>query len=555
MSYTPPCLKDLYDLAKQLQQKYTDVNPNRISFMALYDTLVKQVQLNAKLNDQDRMNILTGAMVFMMTDIKFIEYKGSSPKKREGYFWSSGSDFYSLIRSKMLITKTNKFGYDERLFYLNEFFKYVDANYTDQHVADIQLHPKMEANSAKSKWSSKQALRNHIHDMITPILNKNSEDRYNLVHGVPVINALIKSMGKLEQDYALKSYNPTNPVRLESLNCIKFILLSYQMANQEDVSWHVCSGALLMPILQIDKEYQYFFSATRSTLYTECLRALNQSDINKITIDDKVKWLRSLSSYLHNLSQNQNKYNWVLKQVIANTKNQTLDAETLHKQIMAHQSKIELFLAELDVKKNTPSYTTAIIETGTSYAFQYATGQYFVETAKNLVVGGLIGTAIFGTAGTFLVTGLGRFVTEGVINTATAGLFGWVLGKIGASVGTVTATVVTYPFSATPKGLEEMRMKLKPVDDVAFVRMVNTLLELDGVNDEDKKHIRLFLGLEVDEKLQPLKSSLILDPEEKKIRDAVMMEGHAARFLTEVTSDAEIDEEEASVKTGLQIKK
>lgn len=621
MSYNGPCLNDLRAFAEELKKTYTDVNSDRLSFIALYDQLVKQTAMDNTLSLEEMNNILRGALVFAMTDIKYREYKGASPKKREGYFWSSGSDLYTAIRAKLLITKKNKFGYDERISYLNDFYKYIDKiypegydldlmsksernpkkiylevtteglryevkgldqkiinqtipwdklplnfprnlpqimeskdkylsiilNYTSkaghtrlQGIDELRTHNKLQSNNIKPKWKTKEELRKNVHDTLDPVLKRNTEDLYHLIHGVPVLNALLINVGELEAKYQANSYNPTNPVRLESINCIKFILESYHGMSATDVSWHVISGAVLMALLQINKEYKWFFSPTRSTLYRESLQALNQGDINKITIDDKIKWLRLLSSHIISTSENGNKYDRVLKQVVANTKNQILDTEKLDKQVKDFQSRVELFITELDEEKKTPSFTTNVIKTGTSFAFQQATGQLVIQTANNLLIGELLGTALFGVAGTFFMSSFVRLITQGAITTATAGLFSWLLGKIGDSVGTVTATVVTYPFSAAPKGLEEMRARLKPVDDIAFVRMVNTLLELDIIPDDDKKHIRNFMGLEENEKLQPLKTS-IMNEEEKQINQQVMVAGQHARFLDDAT-DSFIDE-------------
>src|SRR5262249_42491196 len=112
-------------------------------------------------------------------------------------------------------------------------------------------------------------------------------------------------------------------------------------------------------------------------------------------------------------------------------------------------------------------------------------------------------TAIFGPAG-FLFSGLGRLITQGLIYAVTANLFVWLLDKIGNTVGDVTAKIVTYPFEATPKGLLELRKKLNSEDDVVFVRLVNTLLDLDFISVQEKVHIRKVVGLGEGELLQPL---------------------------------------------------
>lgn len=121
-------------------------------------------------------------------------------------------------------------------------------------------------------------------------------------------------------------------------------------------------------------------------------------------------------------------------------------------------------------------------------------------------------------------------VTTGIINAVTANLCAWLLEKVGDSVGNATVAVVSYPFSATPKGFEEMRAKLKPEDDIAFVRMVNTMLELDSISATDKEHIRNVLGIDKDAKLQPLVNP-VLSAEDTERKDAIIKEGFYTKRL------------------------
>ncbi|VVC77296.1 hypothetical protein AQUSIP_26230 [Aquicella siphonis] len=532
MSYKAPCLKDLRAIAEHLKKSYQGTNPHRLSFIALYDQLVEQTAKGTHL-PENIINILIGALVFEMAYIKYDEYHGASPKKNVGWIWSSGSELYTLIKEKLHINKKdNKLSYEERLFYLNEFYKYIDKVYPDSALQELKQHKKLTDNRKTLVWPTKAVLSEQIHKSLEPVLKKNSDNLYNLVHGVPLLNALLKNLKKLEDEYSANSSNPKNPKRLETVNFIKFILQSYHGTDPSAISWHACVGAVLVALLRIENEYKVF-SPTRSALFRECLQALNQESMKKITIDDKIKWLRSLSAHLVSVSDNPEHYAAILKQVCADTKNQKLDTAVLSEQIKKFQARIESYLVELEAAKKAPSNTRYAISTGTSYFVQYAAGPVAIQAAKNTIIGGLsiggffaagpVGSAIFGAAGALLMSGLGRLVTEGIVNAATANLFAWVLGRIGDSVGDATATVVTYPFSATPKGLTDMRMKLKPEDDQAFVRMVNTLLELDTVSDNDKLHMRKVLGLEEGEKLLPLKHSAYgVDAE----RNAVLENGY-----------------------------
>jgi hypothetical protein len=178
----------------------------------------------------------------------------------------------------------------------------------------------------------------------------------------------------------------------------------------------------------------------------------------------------------------------------------------------------------------------------TSYGVFYVAGPTVIRAATEMVVEAInislllkVPVALFsGVGGALLMTDLGRLITTNAISAVSAGLFAWVLAKMGDKVGDATAAVVTYPFSITPKGLEEMRMKLKPDDDLDFVRMVNTILKLDmnhKIPPEDKAHIRNALGLNQDEFLQPLKSSLLKKEEDKEMQAEIRINGFACRTL------------------------
>ncbi|MBX3709176.1 MAG: hypothetical protein KIT56_04105 [Gammaproteobacteria bacterium] len=539
MSYFSPCLKDLFALADESEQ-YSGTNPKRLSFIALYDQLANQTSQITDL-PENIMNVLIGGLVFEMADIKFGEYRGASPKKREGWIFSSGSDRYTFIKKKLLISKANQFGYDERLFYLNEFYKYIDKLYPAGDIRELEQNKKLKEKNKNLIWKEKEDLLIHIRITIASIFKRNSEDFYNLVHGVPVLNALLKNLQKLEVEYSASSYHSKNPKRLEILNFIKFILKSYENSNPMEGSWHVCAAVLLVSLRKIEPEYK-FLSPTRSRLFRQCLCALNQESIHQISLDDRIKWLRLLSSHVITICENKDRYLAILNRVVESTKDQKLNSEILDRQIKGFQQWIEQELAALDKQKNTPSNMKYVISVGTGYAVQYVAAPVMLQAAKNLVigglgmggffVGGLAGSAVFSTAGTLLMSGLGRLVAEGVMNTVSANLFAWVLGKIGNGIGNVTADVITCSFSATPKGLEEMRKTLKPEDDVAFVRMVNTMLELDMVSETDKEHIRNLLGLEKGNKLQPLKTSILQTEEEKLKQNAILIEGHAVKILT-----------------------
>lgn len=538
MSYKSPSLRELRALAEEMRKSYTDSNPKRLSFIALYDQLIGQTTHTTDL-PQNIMNVLVGALVFEMSDIKYGEYNGSSPQYRPGYFYSTGSKLYSFIKSKLNISPSNKFGYDERLFYMHEFAKYVDKVYPDGAVQDLK--PLMK--SGTPTWRSKKDLKDNIKKALAPVLKENNERLYSLVHGVPVLNALLKNLQKLEDEYNKDSKNAKNPKRVATINFIKFVIQTYQGMNPNQISWHACVGAVIFALIQVEHEYKVL-SPTRSALFRAALKAINAESLDKIAIDDKIKCLRALSAHVTTVRDNPDYFKDSLDNVIKNTTQQKLEFAAVDKEISGIQSKIEQYLLQLDEIKKAPSNTQYAVSTGVSYSIQYALGPVALQVAKNAVIGGLgiggffaagpVGSAVFSAAGALLVSGVGRLVTTGILTALTANVFVWLLEKMGDSIGNATASVVTYPFSASPKGFEEMRAKLKPEDDIAFVNMVNTLLEIDTVSTSDKEHIRNVMGIEKDALLRPLQTSLPKSAADVEHQNALLREGYVVKRLVSV---------------------
>lgn len=530
MSYKSPSLRELTALAEELKKSYKGSNPKRHSFIALYDQLVAQTTRSTDL-PPNIMNVLIGALVFELSDIKFGEYKGGSPKKSVGWFYSTGSDLYTTIKSKLNITHANKFGYDERLFYLHEFSKYVDKVYPEEGVQELKSRMK----GTSPVWRNKKELKDNIKKALAPVLKQNDERLYSLVHGVPVLNALLKNLQKLEEEYTSDSRNAKNPKRLATINFIKFVIQTYEGMNPNQISWHACVGAVIFALIQVEHEYKVL-SPKRSALFRNALKAINADGLDKIAIDDKIKCLRALSAHVTTVRDNPDYFKSSLEQVIQQNTKQKLEYAVVDKEISGIQSKIEQYLLQLDEIKKAPTNTQYAVSTGVSYSIQYAFGPIALQVAKNVVVGGLgiggffaagpVGSAVFSAAGALLFSGVGRLVTMGIMNAVTANIFVWLLEKMGDSIGNATATVVTYPFSASPKGFEEMRAKLKPEDDIAFVNMVNTLLELDSISAADKEHIRNVLGIDKDAKLQPLSSSIPHSAAEIEKQHELMREGY-----------------------------
>lgn len=293
---------------------------------------------------------------------------------------------------------------------MNEFYKYIDKVYTDENVTELKAKCKYSPT-----WKTKQELKDNIRAVQAPVLKKNSDTLYYLVHGVPVLNALLKNLQGLEAEYSQDSKNPKNPKRVATINFIKFIIQTYKDANPNSISWHACVGAAIFALIQVDHEYKVF-SAKRSALFRNCLRALNADSLDKISIDDKIKCLRALSGHLTVVTDNPAFYSASLEQVIASSGTQKLEKKQLDKEIKEYQAKIDHYLTQLDAQKIAPSNTAYAASTGISYGVQYVAGPAALAIAKNAIIGGLgvggffaagpIGSALFAGAGQLVLPAL-----------------------------------------------------------------------------------------------------------------------------------------------------
>lgn len=542
MPIKTPCLKDLQALIAD--PKYTGNNPKRLSLIALSKQL--HTLTLSSYSAEEIINVLMSELVLEYEDIeKEYERWIFSPEKNHSWWDFGGSTRYTLLKEKLNIHKGNEISASERLSYLGELLQFLIKHYPEENIQKLKDDELIKKNRVTPIWKSKQDLCKWVEHRIEKRIDKNHDDIYALIHCVPILSALFNSMNKFESEYLATSSNPTNPDRLAALNFLKFIQYSYsqQGTNTSDVFLHICSGSILVVLLRIEAECTFF--NPRSKQFQILLRALNQESLKAIPIDDKIKWLTAILGYLVIFSADKEKYQKTLNEVIVHTKKQKLTIENMDAQIKDFQKHVEHHLMRLKKEKEspTPSWTSWAISKSTSYGVLYVASPTIINTATKMVLDAInlslcvTGTpvALFsGIAGTLLMTDLGRLIAEGAITTASAGLFAWILANIGNKVGDVTAAVVTYPFSITPKGLEEMRMKLKPDDDMDFVNMVNTILKLDmphKIDPKDKDRIREVLNLKPGEFLQPLKSTLLHQDKDKEMQAEIRVNGFACRTL------------------------
>lgn len=534
MGYQRLGLNELRALASELDRAYNHSNvkrnnPQRKSFIALLKELTRITASNT--NDPEKIaDILTGAAIFELETIKR-EYSYLSPE---------GSDLYCMIMRKLGITDKNPLKDDERLVYLNKFYKFANVLMSEEHVRHVK------ESVLTTVWQNKQALQKDIHTALKQ-LRKRDADRINqLIHGTPNLVALQKNIQTIHSNYRAarkKRWKMFQNAHRETMceltdfvheTCNDFFAGNYNLnpadKKSERLQADECQtrlGLILSILMEINDEYRFLspqggWFNSGSELYKETMPILNIKELNQLQYDEKIGWLRALSTHIDHVRNDQPYYQEKQEQWRRRGLN-------LEKELNKFQAMINEFRDEQEKEKNMPSRTTRVVSTGLSYATQcglmygitYAVTQgvarYALTGLGSVVataVGGPIGLAIY-AGSTILMTGLSALVSSNVLTSTTASLYAWILEKIGDTVADAAVGVISYPFSASKEGLDKLRRKLTPENEKLFREWVNTLLELpnDIVTEKEKENIRYVLGLEKDARLQPLPMVELSDAE------------------------------------------
>lgn len=614
MAYKAPALDELIHLAETLNQTYTGTNKKRLALIERYKHLASQA---SKAPSDVIANQMIGALVFIMDDIKFHEYTSGRDPEVKFFF---GSCLYTEIKKGLKITKQNDFGYDERLFYINEYHKMMNSSYSEEQWLDYNK------NFPHLIWETKKECIDDIEKVLNKIFALNNDKLEGLIHGVPILQPLLNNLQQLEQEYLKVNPIIKNKKRRATLNCVNFLLKSYEGMNPTAQSWHAGVGSAMVAMMQIKDEYHILspeggFLNKGSKLYQECSEAINK-ELKNITPSQKILCIQNLSSYLTTLFNDRSYYQSVLNQMfnamhgwnlylmstpkeddyqnyktldennlylyqeddgkvfyytketqekyyLKNDKeeflnfpenalfdstnenmkkyvNEKIETESfimtskynhspvyqgkkitledkqnelneLDQQIHHFRNLCDYYLKQLYEKSSSLSFLQRMVSTGMYYATTSAFGSFIFSVSRSLiantlkiggcVVTGSVGTALFSLSGVgtiLLATGLTRLLKQGLVEAISASLCVWLLDKIGSTVASTTLAIADFSYSTTPEGFMDMRKKLKPDDDIAFVHFVNTLLELPQVKEEEKNQIRFVLGLKENEKCRPL---------------------------------------------------
>lgn len=520
MSYLPVTLKELRSLAEALEQSYTVDNPKRFNHIALlkkltqitnvnapaYIKLKKQLQakgitnpaeLEIKLNKRIS-KILLGAAVFVLESLR-----------NECYF-EPRSTLYNFITRHLKISKINPLHEDDRLVYMNKFYKHQDVLFSDQDLKDVKNVLKEDTRkkaTAKLNWDSRISLSEDIKYQLTTVRAKDRKRINFLVHASPELIALQKNIKKINEQYKaevqkrwrLWANNPKRDAMMQFISAVDKHCMEYygklkEIDQMQKLDCETRKGLLLYALLKIESEYGMLspgggYITGGSELYKICLEVLNIKGQNSYALDfdDKINWLKALSDHIT-----------IMKSDPRYQSNTELDK---------FKNEIDAFKIRQEDEKREPTYANRIIATGVSLTAQYwmscAIAAYGMTVAQLGIgalasfIGGPTGTVIY-FGGGMMMSSMGRFVSAGAMTFATAALYTVVLERLGRSIGNTTAGLISYAFTPTKEGFERAINKLSPYEKKAFRAWVNTLLEMpvEVVPEIEKEHIRIALGIE-----------------------------------------------------------
>ncbi|MBV9575315.1 MAG: hypothetical protein JO149_01685, partial [Gammaproteobacteria bacterium] len=507
MEFIPPPLKQLRTLASELQDEYKNSNAQQHAFIALLNEVNTNLQCY---NFKKIIPVLIGAAVFELEKIN------------STYFLlAEHRSMIALLNKKLGISKENPLKDDERLYYLNEFFHYVNKVLGDKSIKDInekQLSKKMAI-----EWKDKSALKNDISLMIRQVKKRHTEQIYRVVHATPELEALRIGIEKLPEEYEAaraKRYAIMQNARREPMKrMIKFIHESFyhfypqtendNMLRLQNSERDARRGLILCVLLDIKSFFPegsiFNYGSELLKIALPLLGLLNAKELDKLSCDLKIELLNHLLAHLNEIEADKSYFH---EQIVC-WKNSGLNLQTELNQFNA------TLCAQRDEqirKKNEPSYAISCVSTlanvSTKLGIDYLVPHEVVKCAAVTLGSFLLGS----TSGVGFAAYLVSLVGAGVISNAGVYFYGCLLDKIGCTVGDQVKIMIDR-LTQSKEGHALVRAELSSKAEKALVKLVNTLLMLptDGLSEnektlaeKEKTCIRKIFGLELHEKLKPL---------------------------------------------------
>lgn len=499
--YQLPVTTDLSKVGPQIRAAYTRYNKNqqRLDFFDLYDILL------SKASREEQISLL-------IFELELIEqtYKTMSPERRIGWFWSSGSEVYSELH-KLL----GEVSVDDRLIEINKLRRYV----RDKLPFDA-------INCAT--WPTTQALLNNIEQVESKLVKVKEKIKINkLLHTMPDLGALKNNISAISESYhASRGGKSENSKRESTLAFIDFVATTsdeiYGTAyrdkkrdeNEKDAAYrdayNAHRGMILYALLQVQDEYNgWLLSPHRSALFRECLIALGYSSLKEISHDERIEWLRALSTHLDTVR--------TIKGRIRTKDNKTAYIELLEKwqerklhNLDAIKHDIEDKIFRFEEEKKQPSFIVSTAKSATSslaaYGVQRAAVGYITEYALipavtatlSGLVAGPVGVVVGGVVGPFVANRIGRLISENLIPAAVGNIAATIIDRIASKMGEAAAAAAFALFSVSANGMQKLLGFYKEHLSEDFdEEWVNTLLDLPDsiLSAQEKQKIRKVRGL------------------------------------------------------------
>lgn len=523
--FTLPETTNFNEIGIELRANYTHANPQRLSFLDLYDKLTSSEQAE-----------------LLVFEFEFIEqtYK---------YLSAERSQMYALLH-KIL----GEISLDDRLIELNRLRRYANEKLTDEMVKCVT-------------WPTRAAFIKVIDSTIQYLVQVKEKARINrLLHTKPDLIALKNNIKEHEQSYKQsltgRMFSP-NPQREAASTYVDFFsetcdeiygidyIKKTRDENQKDPNYtknyqrHV--GIYLFALLQINNECTFF--SPKSRWFRDGLVAIGYTSVDDIPVDEKILWLNRARKHLEKVkiiysakpgkTEGMNAYQELIEEWQSNRKLPNLD--DLHFKIGEVLHGLEKTQHEPSLMVGTAKSATAAVASRAieAVAIRYITAYALVPAATTAIAGliaGPVGAAIGAFVGPFIGQQISYQVSERLIPWAVGNLSSTLIERIGGKLGDGAAAAAFAIFTtgglAHLKGFYDKNISDKFDDDFVMV-----LLDLPEVSKDDKKKIRKIWG--------------VPDPDLPKTA-SVAPSFHSLRFFDNYDADKQREQTSAVVPANVQ---
>lgn len=439
-----------------------------------------------------------GFLIFMEEDISRKEYKGASPKRKIGRFYSTGSELSEAIEEVLIVNEKNELRDEDRFIYLSDLYHHIEDNFEDE-----VNHP---------LWETKQKLLNDICLAMLQVKKRDEERIKLLTHGIPKLNMLLKYLREINEAYRKEAasrmfsfFNASN--RLDLLDFSELIAeacLDTLTPENYKETCNVVIGLVLLTIMRIEADYNYLFSpkggwlTNGSELWKSFMELVH---VDEISYEDRIKYLRTLANKVVGIlepSMEEARSAWIAK-ISANQPGcaDPKQQEHMMKKVEYHQAKIDTYISQLQIKKKEPGVAVRCISKGISLGAQGAIS-YGVTASVMPLIGGIAAGVLGGPVGVVVYTAAGTIVMSklsGIMPGPVSWAYGWVLDKIGNAIGEGTVKAANYTFSVGKSGLRQLlgHPAIKKEDTEFLQRYIEAVLNAPEsvVSAKEKVQLRL----------------------------------------------------------------